>query len=729
MVGGRRFGFGLLVWLLAVSLAQNGLGQIPAFPGAEGFGALATGGRGGDVYIVTNLNNSGPGSLRDAVSQPNRSVVFEVGGTINITSQLVFANNISLFGQTAPGGIAVYGHGVSMSNRSNIIAQHISFRSGMNTSDGTKALNITGGSNIMLDHLSVSWGRWDNLGFTGGADNITLQDSIISEAIDPQRLGALIDSSFNITVARNLWVNNQSRNPKGKADLQYVNNVVYNWGSNGYVGGHSAAPWEQDLINNYFIAGPNSSLGNALTQFTSTDRVYHSGNLLDTDRDGVLNGRAIVSSDFKGNSAGDAPTFVGAVQNHPAIPVTIWSAEEAYERVLAKAGNSRHRDSADQRIVAHVQSLGTQGAIISNETQVGGPPQISGGTPPVDTSRDGVPDFFQLQHGFAISDVIHSIDSGDGYTWLEKYVHSLTGAVATPSAATIPWTISTAFGRGADAEVSENTNDGVTTAGGNGTSAAMNARWVGAAGDRNEYVLLRFDLAEVEFDSIHSARLELTAFRNMQNNTLRVYGLDADAAGQLWDEETANFATAPGLAFDGNSGTRGLDMSQVTLLGDFTEGGASEGQSIHFTHPTMTAFLNQILGTNADVATLLIERITENTGQSRFATKEATNLFSTPSGSVSPGTYAARLGLELLVIPGDFNHDGVVDAADYVARRKSGITTTEFNAWRANFGRTIDPGPDSTGTVPEPATAVLVFVAMLECQRVIPTGLGRSKTR
>jgi hypothetical protein len=221
------------------------LAQLPSFPSAEGFGALATGGRGGNVYIVTNLNNDGQGSFRDAVSQPNRTVVFEVGGTINLKSQLVFANNVSVFGQTAPGGVALYGHGVSMSNRSNIILQHVSIRSGMNTSTGTKALNITGGSNIMLDHVSVSWGRWDNLGFTGGASNITLQNSIISEAIDPQRLGALIDSSRDITVARNLWVNNQSRNPKGKADMQYINNVVYNWGSNGYVGGHSSAPWEQ----------------------------------------------------------------------------------------------------------------------------------------------------------------------------------------------------------------------------------------------------------------------------------------------------------------------------------------------------------------------------------------------------------------------------------------------------------------------------------------------------
>jgi hypothetical protein len=705
----------VLAAFASLAAATDGLAQLPSFPGAEGFGALATGGRGGSVYIVTNLNNSGSGSLRDAVSQPNRTVVFEVGGTINITSQLVFANNVSVFGQTAPGGIAVYGHGVSMSNRNNIVVQHMTFRSGMNTSDGTKALNITGGSNIMLDHLSVSWGRWDNIGFTDNAEDITLQNSIASEAIDPQRLGALIDSSRDITVARNLWVNNQSRNPKGKADMQYINNVVYNWGSNGYVGGHSSAPWEQDLINNYLIAGPNSSLANAFTQFTSTDRIYHSGNLLDADRDGVLDGRLVVDADFKGESSGDAPTFVGAAQNYPAIPVTIWSAEEAFESVLAKAGNFRFRDSADQRIVSHVQSLGTHGTIIGNETQVGGPPQIVGGTPPLDTSRDGVPDYFQLQHGFGISEVIHNVNSGDGYTWLEKYVHSLTDSETTTPPDTVPWTIATAFGRGADAEVTENTSNGITTAGGNGASAAMNSRWVGAAGDRNEYILLRFDLSELDDDSIYSARLDLTAFRNMQNNTLRVYGLDATTEDQLWNETTANFATAPALTFDGNSGTRGLDLDLVDVLGDFTEGAAAEGQTISFSNAALAAFLNQMVESNDDVATLLIERISENTGQTRFATKEATNLFSTPAGTVPSGTYAPVLHLELFETPGDFNRDGFVDAADYVAWRKVGGGQAEFNRWTANFGQAVEADLSANSNVPEPPTFVilaLVFLAM-----------------
>lgn len=417
------------VLFIAVALISSATrAEMVAFPGAEGFGALATGGRGGDIYIVTNLDDSGPGSLRDAVSEPNRTVVFEVGGTITIDTQLVFSSNLTVAGQTAPGGIAVFGEGVSLSHKNNIILQYMTVRQGIDSPNGRKTLNITDGHNIILDHVSMSWGRWDNLGITGKASDITVQNCIISEAIDPQRLGAIIDSSTNITVANNLWINNQSRNPKGKANMQYINNVVYNWGSNGYVGGHSGAPWKQDLINNYFIAGPSSSIKSMLSQFSATDTIYHTGNLGDTDHDGSLNGRAIEAKDFRGNHSNEAPTFVDAVQNESTPPVTVRSPQEAYERILKLAGNSLYRDAVDQRNISQVKSLGTVGAIIHNESEVGGPPTIVGGEAPLDTSRDGVPDKFQEEHGFAVDKVIGNVDSGDGYTWLEKYLHSLSGA-------------------------------------------------------------------------------------------------------------------------------------------------------------------------------------------------------------------------------------------------------------------------------------------------------------
>ncbi|HVT87291.1 MAG TPA: hypothetical protein VHD56_00410 [Tepidisphaeraceae bacterium] len=420
---------GFFIAILTVSLpaAVQAAAQL-AFPGAEGFGATATGGRAGTVYHVTNLNNSGAGSFRDAVSQPNRTVVFDVGGVINLTSQLVFSSNITVAGQTAPGeGIVLNGQGISMSNQSNIIVRYVRFRSSHNTSDGTKAVNITTGSNIILDHVDISWGRWDNLGFTSSAHDITIQNSIISEAINPQRLGALIDSSTNITVARNLWIDNQSRNPKGKAHMQYINNVVYNWGSSGYDGGHSGAVWNQDLINNYFIKGPSSN-NSLLAQFTPTDHVYQTGNMVDLNRDGILNGVDVQESDFLPNdSTSGTATFMPTAYNNPTVPVSIMTALQAYSFVIANAGASLHRDSVDTRLINQLLSLGALGAVIDDETIVGGAGTIAGGPILTDTDQDGIPDSWESAHGLnpALGSDGNFINPTTGYTNLELYFNSL----------------------------------------------------------------------------------------------------------------------------------------------------------------------------------------------------------------------------------------------------------------------------------------------------------------
>ena len=182
--------------LLVLSFLPESHAESLAFPGAEGFGATASGGRGGAVCHVTNLDDSGAGSLRDAVSQPHRIVVFDVGGIINLKLHLTFASHLTVAGQTASGdGITVSGQDISFSNQQNVIVRYLRFRSSHLTSNGTKTLNVTGGSNMIFDHCSISWGRWDNVGFTSGAHDITLQNSIVSEAINPQRFGALIDTA------------------------------------------------------------------------------------------------------------------------------------------------------------------------------------------------------------------------------------------------------------------------------------------------------------------------------------------------------------------------------------------------------------------------------------------------------------------------------------------------------------------------------------------------------
>lgn len=349
---------------MSVAAQQN---QSPAFSGAEGFGQFATGGSGGETFHVTNLNDDGAHSFRDAVSRPRRTIVFDVGGTIRLKSNVAVSSDISILGQTAPGeGITLYGRSVSFSGQSNVVVRYLRFREGIAGDRGKCSVNVAGGRDMIFDHCSIEWGRWDCLGLTQGSRDITVQNCIIGEGLDPQRFGALADSVTNITFARNLWVNNQSRNPKAKGKIQYVNNVVYNWGVCGLVGGHSATEHFLDVVGNYFIAGPNSN-ARAAGEFTKTDRVFQKGNFVDVDKDGKLNGREMAAADFGRDS--NAPTFATNFTVAPLTNVTVQSASAALTNVLAGAGCSLRRDAVDARLIAQVQSFGLHGRVLHAETE------------------------------------------------------------------------------------------------------------------------------------------------------------------------------------------------------------------------------------------------------------------------------------------------------------------------------------------------------------------------
>lgn len=359
--------------------------QQPTFPGAEGFGALATGGRGGAIYHVTNLNDSGPGSFRDAVSKGKRLVIFDVGGVIKLAANVSVSSDLTILGQSAPGeGIAFYGRTVSFSGQSNIVVRYLRFRQGIEGDKGKCAINLSTGSNMIFDHCSVEWGRWDCLGLTVGSHDITFQNCIIGEGIDPQRFGSLTDSALNITYSHNLWINNQSRNPKAKGTVQYINNVVCNWGVTGLVGGHSAADHQLDAIGNYFIKGPSSN-DKFAGQFTKTDKVFQQDNYADLDRDGKLTGRPAVEKDF-GDGDG-APTFVTKPHLTPPVPVTVDTAPAAYEKVVKTAGASLHRDAVDARLITELTSLGKTGKISHTEAEAGGQGELKTGKPLVDPAK------------------------------------------------------------------------------------------------------------------------------------------------------------------------------------------------------------------------------------------------------------------------------------------------------------------------------------------------------
>lgn len=453
-----------------------------AFPGAEGFGAYATGGRGGTVVHVTNLNASGPGSLADAVSQPNRTVVFDVGGVIDIKGQnLTIASNLTIAGQTAPGeGITIYGGRVIMSNSSNVIMRYIRMRGSISMPEDKCTLTMDYCDNVILDHCSISWGRWDNVHIKD-ANNITYQNCIISEGIEPQRFGAITDGTRNWTISHCLWTNNKSRNPKMKCYLQYYNNVVYNYGI-GIVGGHSAADNYQDVMNNYFITGPSSGSSNKyFDQWTETDHLYSTGNYTDDNRDGKLNGRLI--TDYNGATPMQQPNLKCQA------PMNLEPAEDAFYAVMEHAGASRVRDSHDLRIIEQLASLGTKGAFIANEQDVGGIGTLAGADAPADSDGDGMPDEWEKANGTDPDKADANGDAdGNGYTNIEDYVNSLahksdyimypqavTATLKDPTTVVLTWKNAE---EGADKIVVEMSENGVdyTTAAeveGNATTATI----------------------------------------------------------------------------------------------------------------------------------------------------------------------------------------------------------------------------------------------------------------
>jgi hypothetical protein len=412
-------------YLAAFSYAAAG--DSPAFPGAEGFGAQATGGRGGEVYHVTNLQDSGAGSLRDAVSKGPRIVVFDVAGYIELQSPLAVSSDISIAGQTAPGeGISTKNYEVSFSKSHNDIVRYIHFRQGLTPKQEKKyALAIEGADNMIFDHVSIEWGRWDCIGMSKST-NITIQNCIIGPGVAPQRFGCLCESD-NVTFSHNLWISNQSRNPKSKGIIEYVNNVVYNWGVCGYVGGHSGADHGADLVGNYFIKGPSSG-NDFVGECKSTDHIFQQGNYVDLNMDGVLNGRLAQPGDFgKGD---DAPTLMPASSIKPPVPVSVDSAEAAYAKVVAGVGCSLQRDAVDTVLIGDLTSLGKSGKTVSDPAEMGGFGQITGGPAKIKAGGDGIPDDWKKAHGLDPMDANAAKGdyNHDGFTNVEKFLNELAEA-------------------------------------------------------------------------------------------------------------------------------------------------------------------------------------------------------------------------------------------------------------------------------------------------------------
>lgn len=412
-----------------------------AFPGAEGFGRFATGGRGGSVYHVTNLDDSGPGSLRDAVSQPNRIVVFDVSGIIRLQSRLVFSGNLTVLGQTAPGdGVQVYGDCVSFSSASNIIVRYMRFRMGKGGTSGKDAAGISNGRNMIFDHLSVLWGRdecfsvsWDNKG-TEPAD-ITIQNSIIGQGLQTHSCGGLIQTPGGVTLYRNLYIENKTRNPKVKGLNQFVNNVVYNWGNGGcyLMGRESEGQSWADIENNYFVNGPWQTNYKPLQEGNENFQYYGVGNYYDSNRNGVLDGAAISDEEYVANGALRRSALAEITNQPKPFPVIAGkqTAEEALRWIIDSVGPSLPvRDEVDKYLIDELASFGTKGTNggIDDEKTLPhrGTGTIFTGLKPADTDNDGIPDAWELANGLKPNDASDATAiAPNGYANIENYVFTI----------------------------------------------------------------------------------------------------------------------------------------------------------------------------------------------------------------------------------------------------------------------------------------------------------------
>jgi hypothetical protein len=427
---------------------NNGL--VRAFPEAEGFGANAKGGRGGDVLFVDNLNDSGPGSLRAALEASGpRTVVFRTGGTITLKSSIKIENPyITIAGQTAPGGgIAIKMDGSNTDdaiiiNTHDVILRHLRVRRGpvpAGSPDYGDSLSIYAGHDIIIDHASLSWGYDETFSTWYSPYNITVQNSIISEGIGVSSTGGhegrgmlIGDGTDRVTVYRNLFAHNFMRNPwvnneaGTTSTFQVVNNVIYNWGEYGTQVGKGPGLAQVNLVGNYYKPGKNTSgslyeIQEMIYRGSDYSKIYVKGNIgPKRSNDSMDEWNNVGDWDYQLDTSDRSLTPFSA----PALPVL--SALEAYKTVLQEVGATKPgRDAVDERIVNDVKN-GT-GRFIFDPSEVGGWPNLSKGTPPTDTDKDGMPDVWETQNGFNSNnpDDRNGDTDGDGYTNLEEYLNGI----------------------------------------------------------------------------------------------------------------------------------------------------------------------------------------------------------------------------------------------------------------------------------------------------------------
>jgi hypothetical protein len=456
--------------------------DIPAFPGAEGGGAFTPGGRGGKIFVVTSLEDSGKGTFREACEAVGaRTIVFNVSGIIRLKKRISMrAPYVTIAGQTAPGdGICIAGETLEIDTH-DVIIRHMRFRRG--ETEVTRRDDALGGNpigNIIVDHCSVSWGLDENISlyrhqFQANdkskleklpACNITIQNTISSEGLDTYNhaFGSTI-GGLNSTFMRNLWADNISRNASigMYGDFNFVNNVIFNWWNRSLDGGDYRSMF--NIINNYFKPGPITPTDQPIRyrilkpesgymKPKTYGRAYVAGNYIDGSPE-------VTADNWNGGiqledlSAEETKGYLESIKQPKAFSmpnITIMKAEEAYEFVLKNVGATLpKRDAVDERVIKQVRTGkievkdGLENAIgaafikrrlpadsykkgiITNPNQVGGYPEYKGKAYK-DSDNDGIPDAWEKKFGLNPNDAsdANKDSNGDGYTNLEKYFNNI----------------------------------------------------------------------------------------------------------------------------------------------------------------------------------------------------------------------------------------------------------------------------------------------------------------
>ena len=430
---------------LAGCMETPAAAQVPAFPGAEGAGAMSLGGRGGRVLRVTNLNDSGPGSLRAAVETPGpRIVVFDVGGTIRLASPLAIRHpRITIAGQTAPGGGITLRDQTLGISADDVVVRFIRSRLGDASGAVADAVWITRGNRIVLDHVSASWGTDEVLSVTSGykrpgreLGDVTVQWSIISESlcnsVNPEGrhcYGSILAGSrgARFSFHHNLWAHHGARMPRVGSSLppgqdavggffDVRSNVMYNWGSReaGY-GGLPAARVAYNLVDNSYWTGPSSRGDAIFKEGNPFARAYFAGN--------TINGQPLPPAGPGVTGATGPGYFLGSLVQMPRVAPD--PAAAAYRKVLARAGASLARDTVDARVVAETYSR--SGRLIDSQRDVGGWPMLAPGRPWLDSDRDGMPDDWERSRRLNPRDPRdgNADADRDGYTNVEEWLNAL----------------------------------------------------------------------------------------------------------------------------------------------------------------------------------------------------------------------------------------------------------------------------------------------------------------